>query len=210
MQVAASAIVHDRDGAAGLLVERFDRQRDANGLKLLAVEDACQAMGLWPADKYNATMEESSRALMALTPAATVAARDILRQLTLAWLTGNGDLHAKNISVLDSSLVGQRIAPAYDLPSTLFYDDTVLALSVGGKETLSASRLITFAREIGLPAKAIARTVGELISATSGLGDALIAAALPFEGRAMAKVVRQLETRHREIAKALPALEALE
>lgn len=37
-----------------------------------------------------------------------------------AWLTGNGDLHAKNVSVLQQA--GEwRIAPIYDAPPTVPY-----------------------------------------------------------------------------------------
>ncbi|WP_414819923.1 HipA domain-containing protein [Serinicoccus sp. CNJ-927] len=39
---------------------------------------------------------------------------------TTAWATGNGDLHAKNLSVLQRD--GEwRVAPVYDVPSTVPY-----------------------------------------------------------------------------------------
>jgi serine/threonine-protein kinase HipA len=203
MPVPASRIVRDRDGMPGLLVTRFDRVWDQGAFRMLAVEDACQAMGLWPADKYNVTMEDASTALLTLTPARPVAAQEILRQLTFAWLTGNGDLHAKNLSVLNQSDVGQRICPAYDLPSTLFYGDNTLALTVGGRDTLSAGRLTAFAGDLRLPPRAARRTIAQALSATRGLGEQLGAAILPFDRNLMDNVIRQLATRHREIERAV-------
>jgi serine/threonine-protein kinase HipA len=203
MPVPTSRIVHDRDGVPGLLVTRFDRVWDGAGFRMLAVEDACQAMGLWPADKYNVTMEDAVAALLTLTSARPVAAQELLRQLTFAWLTGNGDLHAKNMAVLNAPDVGQRISPAYDLPSTLFYGDTTLALTVGGKDTLSATRLTAFAAELRLQPKAVLRTVGHVLRATDGLAERLAAANLPFDRNLTGKVSRQLATRHREIERAV-------
>jgi serine/threonine-protein kinase HipA len=202
ISVPASRIVYDRDGVAGLLVTRFDREGADDGVQMLAVEDACQALDLWPADKYNVTMEAAADALLNLTPARPVAAQAILGQVTYAWLTGNGDLHAKNIAVVDSPGVGQRISPAYDLPSTLFYDDATLALSIGGRDTLSATRIREFARFLELPDKAALRTLHRVLEATSELPEALEAAKLGFETRTVAKVVRQLASRHRDIARA--------
>ncbi len=201
MPVAASRIVRDRDKIPGLLVTRFDRIWDGQRIRMLAVEDACQAMGLWPADKYNVSTEDVAEALMNLTPARAVAAQEILRQLTFAWLTGNGDLHAKNIAVMNSPEVGKRMTPAYDLPSTLFYDDTVLALTVGGRDTLSAGRITAFAGELGLPSKAAARTMRQVLTATAPLPE--LVKNLPFDRRVLDKASRQLATRHREIERAV-------
>ena len=203
MPVPASRIVHDRDNQPGLLVTRFDREWDHGEMRMLAVEDACQAMGRWPADKYNVTMEDATSALLALTPARPVAAQELLRQLAFAWLTGNGDLHAKNMAVLNQPGVGQRISPAYDLPSTLFYGDTTLALTVGGKDTLSAARLTAFSNELRLPQKAARRTIAQALDATRDLAARLDTGQLPFDRNTADKVIRQLAARHREIERAV-------
>jgi serine/threonine-protein kinase HipA len=203
MPVAASRVVHDRDGASGLLVTRFDREWDGEDMRMLAVEDACQALALWPADKYNVPMEDAATALLNLTPARVVAAQAILRQTAYAWLTGNGDLHSKNLAVLNSPDTGQRISPAYDLPSTLFYGDSTLALTIGGRDTLAANRLRNFARFLGVPDKAAETTVIAVLKATGDLSAQLGAAKLGFDSKTTDKVVRQLTTRHREIARVI-------
>jgi serine/threonine-protein kinase HipA len=203
MPTSESTIVRDRDGVPGLLVTRFDRVWNGGRIGMLAVEDACQAMGLWPADKYTPSMEDAAAAILALTAARPVAAQELLRQLTFAWLTGNGDLHAKNIAVLDSPNVGPRVSPAFDLPSTLFYEDTTLALTVGGRDTLSSARLIGFADQLRLPRTAARRTIARALEATSELAEQLVARQLPFSRRLTDKVARQLATRHREIERSV-------
>ncbi len=45
-------------------------------------------------------------ALAALCKARPVAVRNLYLQFVFAWLTGNGDLHAKNIAVLAGRQVG--------------------------------------------------------------------------------------------------------
>lgn len=195
LATAAFRVVQDSDGEPGLLVTRFDRIDGGSTPIALAVEDACQALDLWPADKYNVSMEEAAYALIRIAGAPIVAARDILRQVIFAWLTGNGDQHAKNLAVVQNA--GEnRVAPAYDLPSTLFYGDTTMALTVGGRETLSPARLREFARSLGLPEKAIERALAPIILATTGLTDAM-KVELPFDTRLLDKVGRQLATRRR-------------
>ena len=90
----------DRDGAPGLLVRRFDRITVDGRLRALAVEDGCQAADRPPADKYLLGADRTFAALAAVCDAPALAGRELVRQLAFAYLTGNGDAHAKNFSVL--------------------------------------------------------------------------------------------------------------
>jgi serine/threonine-protein kinase HipA len=201
LPVSESRLVRDADGEAGLLVTRFDRVQHHQAPLALGVEDACQALGRWPADKYNVSMEEAAEALIKLTSARPVAAMGILRQVIFAWLTGNGDLHSKNLSVLATPSGELRMSPAYDLPSTLFYADQTLALSIGGRDTLTVARLNAFGQFLGLPPGAVERALRALLEGTVGLGDRLADAALPFDAKLTSKVQRQLTSRHRELSR---------
>ncbi len=101
LPVVDARLVHDRIGRPGLLVERFDRVRNADGtVTSLAVEDATQVLGLYPSQKYAVSAEEVVEALTGLCAARPVAVRDVFQQFAFAWATGNGDVHAKNISVV--------------------------------------------------------------------------------------------------------------
>ncbi|WP_425564310.1 type II toxin-antitoxin system HipA family toxin [Nostocoides veronense] len=140
--VAQARVVHDRDARSGLLVPRFDRRALNDGtLERVAVEDGAQVLGLHPADKYRVTLEELARGLSQVCRSRPLALVAGLRQAVLAWVTGNGDLHAKNISTLGS--VNREIAPVYYVPSSLAYGDHTFALSLNfmAAETTSAARL---------------------------------------------------------------------
>src|SRR5260370_26871022 len=58
LRLAKVELVHDRTGAPGLLVHRFDRVQDGDQIRPFAVEDACQVLGRWPGDKYVISTED--------------------------------------------------------------------------------------------------------------------------------------------------------
>ena len=176
-------VVHDRTGRPGLLVARFDRVAGDDGKAVsLPVEDGTQVLGLYPADKYRVTTEELLGGLARRCAARPVAVRDIFRQVAYAWLTGNGDVHAKNLSILQAEPGGEwRLAPAYDLPSTLPYRDHTMALSIGGRrDGLSRKSLLAFGREMGLPERAAERTLRDVLEATEGVIDDIESGVVPF------------------------------
>jgi serine/threonine-protein kinase HipA len=197
LPVVTYRLITDRTGRQGLLVDRFDRTPSLGGaVARLAVEDAGQLLGLYPADKYNAGFEAVAAAVVGVCAARSVAARNVLQQLTLAWLTGNGDLHAKNLSVVQAA--GEwRMSPLYDLPSTLPYGDTTMALSLAGRTSgLSRRKLLAFAAKLDLPARAAERAIDEVLVATADLVPRLDAGALAFDSQVIRNLHRVL-TRHR-------------
>ena len=197
--VVGARTVHDVTGRPGLLVERFDRVNGPDGqLVALAVEDGAQVLGLYPGDKYRISAEEVVGALSGACAARALAARDIFRQLCFAWLTGNGDVHAKNISILATPSGEWRVSPAYDLPSTLPYRDHTLALTMLGRhDGLSRSSLLAFADAVGVPARAAERALDDVLAATESIPDELEAGALPFAAQITRPWVRSLRNRRR-------------
>ncbi|KAA8722228.1 type II toxin-antitoxin system HipA family toxin [Corynebacterium phocae] len=169
---AEAKVIHDKHGRSGLLVTRFDRSGDDR----LHAEDAAQLLNIPPALKYQPTMEEVAHAVAGVCTAPRPALAKIAYMTALAWLTGNGDMHAKNISVLSTD--GKvDVAPLYDIPSTLAYGDNDLALSVGGATTnLSGKRFLEFTREIGLPEKVGGTIMARCLKATDGAAERIIAA----------------------------------
>jgi serine/threonine-protein kinase HipA len=201
LPVAEATVVTDATGRTGLLVRRFDRVPTDGGIRAVACEDACQLLDRWPGDKYNVTAEAVADAVIRVCPARAVAARDIFRQVCFAWLTANGDGHAKNISVLQQPGGEWRVAPAYDLPSTAPYGDRTLALPVSGTtKGLSRRKLLEFAARIGLTEKAAHRVIDEQLAATATLADDLADGALPFDKRTTAETVKVLRYRRRLVA----------
>ncbi|WP_251044957.1 type II toxin-antitoxin system HipA family toxin [Arthrobacter sp. ISL-5] len=195
--VSAAAVVHDKNGLPGLLVTRFDRVSD-NGLwRHLPMEDGAQVWGLPPASKYNVSAEDVVAALAGVSKAPVVAARNLYLQFMFAWLTGNGDLHAKNLSVLGGRHTGYVVAPVYDVPCTLVYEDETMALQVAGKaKGLRARHWAEFAAEIGLPRKAAESANALALKAAA----AVDLESLPFTGSPLNRAIRELRYRRLELA----------
>ena len=165
IETADVQVVSDRDGRPGLLVARFDRflSPDAT-VGARSCEDACQIAGRYPADKYALTTEHvfDLAADLSASPRGTI--RTLLRQLVFALITGNGDFHAKNISMLQRD-GDWDVSPAYDLPSSRPYGDTTLAMSIGGNRRGQVSRraLVAFAVDRGLPESAALLSIDDLV-----------------------------------------------
>jgi serine/threonine-protein kinase HipA len=120
-----------------LVVHRFDRYRDSDGIKRLHQEDLAQASGTLPARKYEAdggpSLVRLVEALRDAGVAPVQAFPELLDAITVAAATGNADQHAKNLAVLYDP-EGARLAPLYDLTSTMVYPDLtkMAALRIGG------------------------------------------------------------------------------
>lgn len=197
--VVRAQVVHDATGRPGLLVQRFDRAVGPDGRTVrLAVEDGAQLLGRYPADKYAVTAESLIVAVTRVCAATVVAARDVFRQLCFAWLTGNGDVHAKNVSVLATADGEWRVAPAYDLPATVPYGDHTMALPIAGRrDGLSRRHLLAFAASVGLPEAAAERTLDSVLAATAPVAQQWQDGAVPIGPRAARDVARVLRARRR-------------
>lgn len=192
--VVESQLVYDCDGVSGLLVKRFDRGISPDGkIVRYAVEDACQLLNLYPADKYNVSALEVSRAVTGLVQQPVLVAQELLRQFLYAWLSGNGDLHAKNLSVITTG--GKtRLSPVYDVPSTAPYGDQSMALKILGKERgLSARLFIEFGEQLGVRAPATTRIIRNTLADTEDLVEQ--AAELPFDSSRRKALVKVLKNR---------------
>lgn len=199
LTVAEVELVHDRVGESGLLVHRFDRIHENGSVRLLAVEDACQVLGRWPGDKYILSTEEAITGLAQCCRAPGVAALELYRLLVFGYLSGNGDLHAKNLAVLHDARGEWRVTPAYDLPSSAIYGDRTMALSLGGviRQQLSWPMLRSLGEEIGIPERLAAEVIREQTSAAriwiEELGE------LPFDANTIRNLRRLVSARMRHI-----------
>lgn len=164
LMVPPNAIVTDRDAAPGLLVRRFDRVTVDGQLRALAVEDGCQATDRPPADKYLLGADRTLAALAGVCDARAVAGRELIRRLAFAYLTGNGDAHAKNFSVLQDLSGEWKIAPVYDVPCSHVYGDATMAMSIGGRSgaEFSGDDFVALGETLGVPQRATRRALAEL------------------------------------------------
>ena len=196
--VVAAEVVHDRHGRPGLLVTRFDRVPDGDHLRRLAVEDGAQVLGVHPAQKYTVSSEDLVTGVAGVCRSRPLALRALLLQLVLAWASGNGDLHAKNVSVVGAA--DRSVAPVYDIPSTVPYGDPTAALPlVGRRENLTAKAFRSFGETVGLPRAAVDRVLAEVLEATADVPAQIEAGAVPWDPRRRADLVRTLRRRRRDL-----------
>ena len=195
--VASSEVVHDKNGQAGLLVKRFDRYRDGSRhWRRLPLEDGTQVMALPPAAKYGVASEEVVLALAERCEARLPAIRNFYLQFLFAWLTGNGDLHAKNLSILGDASGGFSPAPVYDVPCTLLYGDETMALPIADKvKNIRARHWGEFAVVLGLPPRAADSANRLALKAAMSIDLEM----LPFEGSPLRGAQRELRFRCHEL-----------
>jgi serine/threonine-protein kinase HipA len=167
-------LIRDVAGRPGLLVERFDRipvpGGGANKVRRLAVEDGAQVLKLYPADKYNVSFGTVCHALADYCAAPLPALRNLAIQGAFAWLSGNGDLHAKNVSMVRLPHGEWTIAPVYDIPSTVVYGDKTLALTLSGKRSgISRRHFLAWAKDLGLTDRTATQVVEVALKASGPL-----------------------------------------
>lgn len=147
-----------------LLVKRFDR---LDGGARVHIEDFAQVFAIPPARKYDGAAYHDIAAVLNVA-VSSAAALEFVRRLTLAVLTGNGDMHLKNWSVIypgDGN--SPAIAPVYDVLSTVPYIPAdAMALSLGGErafKAFQAPRWRSFANRARLPEPATLKAVMETV-----------------------------------------------
>jgi serine/threonine-protein kinase HipA len=167
IKAAATSIVVDKNGEEGLLVERFDRtyQRESKRFLRHHLEDACQFLGRYPQDKYRLSLRQIADGISALATGPQIEILRLIELYLFSYLIGNGDLHGKNISLLEDSGGRIRLAPGYDLLSTLPYGDRSMALQLNGKDqSFSATDVLQFGAIFGIPERALRASLNRITS----------------------------------------------
>ena len=156
-------------------MERFDRIRDGDDVvRRVPLEDAAQVMNLPPASKYAISSEDVVLALAGLCKARPVAVRNLYLQFVFAWLTGNGDLHGKNLSVRQAPDGLWEVTPVYDLLCTQPYAGWADPMAVplyGRANRLGRRWWLDAAQRWGLPERAVARSLDRIAAAVLPWAD---------------------------------------
>ena len=145
-----------------LLIRRFDR--GPNGARI-HMEDFAQVFGRYPAEKYSGAGYHNI-AVVLNTALSHGAAIEFVRRLVFTAMTGNGDMHLKNWSLLyPGDGRSPALAPIYDVLSTVPYlPKDEMALSLAGAKSFKAltpDRWRSFANRSRLPEGAVAMAVAE-------------------------------------------------
>ncbi len=135
------------DGEPALVVTRFDRRRAKDGsIVRVHQEDVCQALAVYPRNKYEASGGPSAADIARLLrDNSTDGEADVwefAQALVYSYLIGAPDAHAKNYSIMHAPGL-TRITPLYDVASALPYD------AVGGSEINQAAMSIDGKRVFG-------------------------------------------------------------
>ncbi|WP_199514980.1 type II toxin-antitoxin system HipA family toxin [Nucisporomicrobium flavum] len=210
------------DGERAVVVDRYDRWPGPDGTILrVHQEDMCQALGLAPTSKYQSDGGPGPEHIIALlrrvVEPSVVAEGEVDRfvdALAFNWFVAGTDAHAKNYSLL---LEGRqvRLAPLYDLASSLPYDDMYLprlrlAMKIGSEYRVSAigaRHWRAFAERNELDADRVLDRVADLAERLpdafreSARDEAVAALKSDLPGRLAARVTKHVSDCRRALAR---------
>lgn len=147
-----------------LLVKRFDRGPRGERIH---IEDFAQVFGVYPSRKYEGAAYNDIAAALNVA-VSSAAAIEFVRRLALAAMTGNGDMHLKNWSLIYREAGDKpQLAPVYDVLSTVPYIPAdAMALSLASErpfKAINAQRWKAFANRARLPEAAVLNAVVETV-----------------------------------------------
>lgn len=146
------------------ITKRIDREDKG---KKMRMEDMCQLTGRLTEHKYQGSYEQIAAAVKKYSDNPLFDVAELLKILLFSFITGNGDMHLKNFSLIETS--GYiSMAPSYDLLSTRLVipekddpDETALTLN-GKKRKISIKDFQTFANNSGLNEKQVSNIFEEI------------------------------------------------
>lgn len=161
-----------------VVVERYDRIVRADGaVERLHQEDFCQATGVLPDKKYEEDGGPSLRRVAEILQATTSpdSLEQLLRAVTVNVLIGNGDAHGKNFSLLHDPSSVLRLAPLYDLMSTMVYGDDRLAMyidKIQRTDRVTADRIVNEAGQWGMSRSRATEIVADILDRVPAAAEA--------------------------------------
>lgn len=132
-----------RQGEPFYAIRRFDRPDGGR----IHVEDFAQVFSLRTHQKYGRVNYDMIGRTLLIYAGGLPDLKEMARRLVLNVLMGNGDAHIKNWALIYDNPLRPRLAPAYDLVSTVAYTthDTSVALNMAGVKLFRVITLDTFA-----------------------------------------------------------------
>ncbi len=108
-----------------LVAQRYDRIQHDGVLERVHQEDGCQMLGLPPSEKYQERKGGRKTVGPSLAGIAQLLSDSdktrLLQSQVLSVLVGNADCHGKNLSILHMPDGSSRLAPLYDVMSTVVH-----------------------------------------------------------------------------------------
>jgi serine/threonine-protein kinase HipA len=156
-----------KDDLGVFWIERFDRWGGKNRNRVRC-EDACQILEVPASWKYLGNLETLAQMIREHCSNPRLQLVRFFQRVIFCWVTGNGDMHLKNWSLIENGKLIE-LAPAYDLLNTriLIDDDEESALHLNDQKSGFDRKLLIdyFGREVcGLNDRMIAKTIEQLTS----------------------------------------------
>ena len=133
IKTVTHSLIRFKDGSLAYITKRIDR--DKKGGKI-PMEDMCQLVEKLTEQKYKGSYEQIAKKVVEYSVYPVLDLINYFEVLLFCYLTGNADMHLKNVSLYKGT--GEyTIAPAYDLLSTKLVmpeDNEELALTLNGKK----------------------------------------------------------------------------
>jgi serine/threonine-protein kinase HipA len=136
--VPEHGLIRLADGSLAYIVERFDRASDGRKMRQ---EDFAQLAGIAPSEKYDLFGVDCAQIVERYSSRVRADLIRLFERFVLAWWVGDGDMHAKNLSLLAGPDGRHSLSPAYDITSLAVYKDYSSGLALPlSSEDLHATR----------------------------------------------------------------------
>ncbi len=171
---ASSSVIHLADVPV-IVVTRYDRQFFGSNCIRIHQEDFCQARAVYPDLKYQndggPSVADIANTIWEVSNDAYTDIRTFADALILNFLISGTDAHAKNFSLLLAGNNQVRLAPLYDMASTLPYPRVIsphkakLAMKIGNSyhvKKIQRSHWQVCAKELRIPETEIIQRIHEM------------------------------------------------
>lgn len=183
IKTVPNSLIPLKTGELCYITERIDRTTKG---KKIRMEDMCQLTGRLTEHKYQGSYEQIVTAVKKYSDNPLFDITELLKVLLFSFITGNGDMHLKNFSLIETGGF-ISMTPSYDLLSTRLVipekddpDETALTLN-GKKRKISIKDFQIFAKNAGLNEKQVSNIFEEIIEAIPGMYALIGKSFLPEE-----------------------------
>ncbi len=184
--IVPQALIPMGSGELAYITRRIDRP--AAGEKL-HMEDMCQLSGRLTEDKYKGSIEQVGKILEEHSSNPLLDKSRLFDLVLFSFLTGNGDMHLKNFSLIYPLKGMIQLAPAYDLLATRLLisekvdpDDSALAIN-GKRRKLTLEDFQALAINLGLSERQLQNSLKRFQKTVGPTIDYLEKSSLPADVR---------------------------
>ena len=107
-----NGLIRMNDGELAYITRRIDRA--ANGAKY-SLLDMCQLTNRLTEHKYRGAYTQLADVIRRYSSAPLLDVQRFWEIVIFSWIVGNSDMHCKNFSLIEHSVEGYSLSPAYDL-----------------------------------------------------------------------------------------------